>query len=546
MPYPVSGKRGMRPASRLQPSPQDIQCDKIPAAIAGINAVSNIAELGPNDAVSLFNLIPGQYGLRVRTGYQEWCTNVGSNGVRTIIPFNGSIAAEDRLFAAAEDGIYEVSSSTDTPTQLIAFPSSDDESGYGQWANFTTVGGNFSLYCDETNGYYTWDETPDTWSKIAAGTAAGEIDGVDPADLVSVTIYKNRAWFVRRNSATAYYLPPGYITGRATEFNFGNKFKTGGYLKNLYTWTLDSEGLNSFLVAISSSGDVVVYEGDDPDTPGSFRLRGVWFIGPPPAGRRIGGSFGGELYLLSAYGVIPISKLISGRLVQDTDIYLTRRITPLINADMRLFRSFLGWEVRLVPTENLILVSVPLQEGYPEKQYVQSINSEGWAVYRDIPYFTGDTWRGNFYIGTEDGRVLVHTGNLDNVLISDPNDFSQIEWSGIMGFRDYGDTGTYNRAAFIRPVFMAQQPPSYAVEARFDYDISEVLAPPAASDPSGALWDVAVWDVDVWGGDFQIIDGVKGAAGIGRSIAIAINGMSASETILLRFDFMGDSAQLTL
>lgn len=541
MPFPISGKGGMRQASLLQPSPQTTVSDKVPAPIAGINAVSNIAEMGPQDAVSLFNLIPGRYGCKVRTGWAEWCTNVGTNGVKTIIPFTGSIAVEDRLFACAGNGIYEVSATSAAPTLLETFPVADATSGYGVWTNFTTIAGRFALYCDETNGYYIWNESTDDWTKTAAGTAAGQIDGVDPAEFVGVTIYKSKAWFVRKNSAIAYYLPSGLITGRVTEFNFGNKFKTGGNIAALYTWTVDGgAGVNSYLVAVSTSGDVIVYQGDDPDVAGNFVERGNWFIGQPPAGRRLAGSFGGELYLLSTYGLLPMSKLISGALVQQDDIYLTRKISPLINDEMRLSVDELGWEVRIVPTENLILIATPKQVGIEYKQFVESINSQGWAIYQGIPYFTGDTWHGQYYIGTSDNRVLVHTGDVDNVLLADPDAATQIEWSGIMAFRDYGAPGTYNRTHFIRPVFLAQQAPSYNVEARYDYNITEATAPPDAASPSGALWDVAIWDVDLWGGDFQIVDNLRGGAGMGRAIAIAINGRSASKTTLLRFDIMTD------
>lgn len=343
---------------------------------------------------------------------------------------------------------------------------------------------------------------------------------------------------MRKGTSKAYYLPAGLITGRVTEFNFGNKFKSGGYLVNLFTWTLDADGLNSYLVALSSAGDVVVYAGDDPDVPGSFREKGSYFIGTPPAGRRLAGSFGGELYLLSRFGLLPLSRLLSGALVQQTDTYLSRRIAPLVNADMAVSRSLNGWEVKLIPSERLLAIATPKRSGLSFKQYVQSIDSEGWSIYRDLPYLTGDAWLDDFYIGTDDGRVLVHSGNLDNVTLEGESD--QIEWFGITAFRDYGEAGTYNRTQFIRPVFMAQQPPSYSVEARYDYNIAEVFDVPEAADPSGAVWDVAVWDVSLWAGDFQIIQDVKGASGLGRAIAVTVNGRSGSETTLIRFDVMRD------
>lgn len=541
MTFPVSGTRGPRNAKLLQPAPPELKCVPVPAPMGGINAVDGLFGMGersPQDAIFLYNLIPSQYGTKVRTGYKDHCTDVGEDGVRTILPYTGSVAGENRLWAMAADGIYDVSSSAASPSVDTSFPVSDLTSGYGQWTNYTTIGGHFGLYCDETNGYYVYTESSQTWAKIAMGAGGTEVANVDPADFVHVTIYKERAWFVEKNSARAWYLAVGSIYGAATVFNFGNKFKHGGTLVGLYNWTVDGgEGTNDYLVAISSSGDIVLYNGSDPSVATDFFQQGQWYIGPPPAGRRIAGSFGGELYVLSSYGIVPLTRLISGALIQQDDVYLSRKITPLINAQMAASREELGWEVKLISTENLLIAGVPKRTGYEFLQFVQALNSKGWAVYRDVPYFTGDTWEGQFYIGTSDGRVLIHSGTEDAVDIDGENGIA-ISWSAMSVFQEYGEVGRYKITQFIRPVFEAVQPPSYSVEARYDYNLSEVLAPPAASVLVGTLWDVGVWDTSLWGGDIIEVEKPVGGSGIGRNIAVAINGSSSTITILVRYDLM--------
>lgn len=539
--FPISGARGPRPAKLLQPTPPETKCVPVPAPMAGINAVDGLlsmGERGPEDSIFQYNLIPAEYGTKVRTGYRDWATDVGDDGIRTIMPYTGSVSANNRLWAMANDGIYNVSSSGASPAVTLAFATVDANSGYGQWTSYTTAAGHFGLYCDETNGYYVYTESGATWAKVAMGAGATQVANVDPADFVMPVIYKERVWFVERDSARAWYLPTGAIFGAATSFNFGNKFKKGGTLVALFNWTVDGgEGTNDYLVAFSSSGDVVLYLGDDPATATSFTQQGQWYIGPPPAGRRIAGSFGGELYVLSAYGIIPLTRLIAGALIQQDDIYLSRKITPLINDQMLLSRESLGWEIKLIPTENLLVCSVPARTGFSDIQFVQALNSKGWAVYRDIPYYTGDTWEGDFYIGTADNRVLLHTGTQDAVDLNGENGIA-IEWSGLSVFQEYGEIGKHKITQFIRPVFLAAQAPSYAVEARYDYNLSEVLSPPAAPSISGSVWDVGVWDSALWGGDFVEIENPVGGSGIGRNIAIAINGSSAAPTILVRYDLM--------
>jgi hypothetical protein len=540
--FPISGPKGQsRRATLLQPSPQNTQCYPIPAPNAGINAVDGLAGMKPDEAIFMFNMIPSQYGSRVRTGYRAFTDEVDPDGIRTLIPFNGSDSADDRLFACGEAGIYDITAGGVGPwAPDIAFLSTGVTSGQGIWNNFTTIAGHFSQYCDELNGYYVYTESSTTWAKVAMGGGASEISGVDPALFSFVTTFKSRAWFVEKDSARAWYLPVGAIFGAATVFNFGNKFKHGGTLVALYNWTVDGgEGIDDYLVAISSSGDVVVYKGNDPSTATDFLQHGSWYIGPPPAGRRLGGSFGGELYLLSTYGLLPMSKLISGTLVQQDQIYLTRKITPLIQEQMAFSRTVLGWEVKLIPSEQLLLVSAPKRTGFEFLQFVQSLNTEGWASYQSIPYYTGEVLNGTFYIASSDGIVYTHEGDLDNVSLDDSTS-DQIEWSVLQTFQEAGDPGYFKRTHFIRPVFLAEEAPSYVVEARYDYNLSQVFGAPAASVTAGALWDSAIWDTSVWAGDFAVIDNLRGAAGMGRTIAIGINGQSGTRTILVRYDVMKD------
>lgn len=543
MVFPISGPKGPRPASSLSPNPQETKCVPLPPPMGGINAVDGLINMearNPDDSIFQYNLIPSQYGVRVRTGTQEWCTNVGTNGVLSLIPYTGSAASATRLFACANNAIYDVSTSSAAPTLLLAFASVNSVSGYGKWTNYTTLGGYFCLFCDETNGYYLYTEATGLWTKVTNV----QVTVVDPALFVDVVIFKSKAWFVERGAARAWYLPTDAVIGAATAFNFGNKFRHGGTLVALYTWTLDGgDGSDDILVAISSAGDVILYKGNDPASATDFTQVGQWYIGPPPVGRRIAGSFGGELYLLSSYGITPLSKLIAGMLIQQEATQLSRKINPLVNNQMLAARDDLGWEIKLLSSENLLLASVPKQLGFSYLQFVQSLNTQGWAVYRDVPYFTGETWGGVFYFATTDNRVLIHTGTQDEVHLAATTGVA-INWSTLSVFAEYGEIGRYKRGQFVRPVFLAGKAPSYAIQVRYDYNLSEVLPPPAASATTGSVWDTGIWDLALWGGDFVEVENPVGGSGIGRAIAVAINGSSTTPTILVRYDLMYDTGGL--
>jgi hypothetical protein len=530
--YPVNPSRD-RPRQQ-----QTVISQPYPAPTGGINAISGLAEPMFQDAIYAFNMVPSQYGMKVRDGYTEWCTNVGDGGVRTVIPYKSTSVGEDKLFAAAEDGIYDVTATSTSPSSVLTFGSADATSGYGQYVNFINVGGDkFILYCDETNGYHLYTQSTDTWAAVAAGAAAGQINGADPGNFCFCMIWKKRVWFVERNTGNAYYLPVGQVTGTVTKFNFSNKFKQGGYLVGLWNWTVDGgEGVDDYLVAISSAGDVVVYKGTDPASANTFDQRGVYFIGPTPAGRRVAGAFGGELYLLSSYGLVPISKLMSGQVIIDTSIYVSRKITPLINTEMASKRLELGWEVKLLPSQNLLMISSPKGANESYIQFVQSLDTRGWAIYRDFPYETGDSWNGAFFLGTTDNRILIHTGTLDNVTIASPGEGEAIEFSILTWYQDLGTPAQSKVTQLIRPTFVADKLPIYAVLARYDYDLQEAVAVPISTAPTGSVWDVAIWDSAVWGAGLVAFNGLSGASGMGRSVAIALRGTCQARTTLVRFD----------
>ena len=116
------------------------------------------------------------------------CTGASSNNsVRTIIPYTGSTSSETRLWVTTSTGIWNATSSTSTPTQVVTFGSSAGRAGHGVVHAQTTAAGNFLYYADEQNGLYLYTESTQTWT--APGAVA--ITNVDPADTVFVTVYKS-------------------------------------------------------------------------------------------------------------------------------------------------------------------------------------------------------------------------------------------------------------------------------------------------------------------------------------------------------------------
>src|SRR5216684_1226120 len=384
----------MPAAQRWRPPPPTIQGVTVAAPIGGLNTIDAGASMPATDAILLYNMVAAEFGLRTRLGWSEWCT--GLTGA----------------------GIWDVSASSATPTQVLAFGVSTGDAGYGVGTVFVNAAGNhFMLYCDEVNGYFVYTESTNTW-------AVQTVTGADATTFVHVTIWANRAWFTARDTGYAWYTGIGAFAGTVTQFVFGSKFRAGGDLRGLFNWTqTGGQGVVTSLVAISGGGDVVIFQGTDPSLAASFAIRGVWSLGGGgvPAGRRIATDYGGELLVLSTVGVLPLSQLVSGSNVFDRQQYATAKISNTFNQLAYAGRTLKGWQMRLHPNDNTLLINVP-QPDNTTIQLAMSLATKGWSQYRDMPRMLSlEGWNGDLYFGTADGRVCKNAGYLDGITLAAPS-----------------------------------------------------------------------------------------------------------------------------
>lgn len=521
--------------ARRQPLPSTVTDVHLPAPMGGENTVSAGTAMPPTDATRLYNLIASELGMRVRLGSREWVTGltgVVDNTVRSMLPFTGAQAsgAGDRQFATTSTGIWDVSASTTTPTQVVTFPSSAGDAGYGVSTVAVTAAGHYLLYADEENGLYRYEESSATWTKVAMGAGVGQIGGVDPGNLVFVLVFKGRVWLVERSTANAWYLPAGAIAGTATKFEVGQRFKAGGPLIGLWSWTYDGgAGLDDSLVGVSGGGDVVIFKGTDPSNAATWGLHGVWSLGgSPPVGRRIATDTGGDLLLLSRLGILPLSRLVAGEF--EKDAYVTAKVANRFNAIMQTRSTLPGWSMRLHPEDNALVVTYPTFTGQPTEQLVMALAGRSWTRYRDLPMFSTEVWGGKFYFGTTDGRVLINDGYVDGVTLADPDAYTPVQWAGLTAFSNLGN-GRLKQVQLLRPVLLSDSsPPASEVQAVYDFSMAE-LPPVSVSGGEGSVWDGGVWDEAVWGGDFQALQPVRGSAGLGFAVAVSIRGTATARTI---------------
>jgi hypothetical protein len=617
------------PALRLKrPVPQRATnaAVHLPAPTGGINAADPASAMPPTDCLSLYNLIPYQYGLRVRSGWREWCTNVGTDlaglgfyddgspmmfhlaaplggavvgawpgisrdGVRTIISFYGKNEAGDRLFACTAYGIYDCTKSTDAPTLVYTYPIGPTLDQYGNVVNPPGAGvmsytsfvnansDHFIAACDGANGYLLYSEATDAWTKVTQGSGTGQINATnanggnvpDPSTFRFVMAWKNRLWFIPDNSSTAYYLPVNVYAGQINPIYMGSRFRYGGALVGLYSWTGDGGiGVDDHLVGISRGGDVVVYKGTDPAFAETFGLVGVWWVGQIPPGRNIATDFGGDLFILARLGCLPMSKLVNGVPTADPNTYVTAKVNNLFNKFMTERGHLDGWAVKMNPADNLLVINIPATPDKVQEQLVMSLANKGWAEQIGVPMMCMETYKGNIYFGTEDSRVCVHDGYTDGAALDGTGAYA-IDCSILTAYSSLG-SAMKKRVHMIKPYFSTDgTPPGYQVQARYDFDLAQIGVVPTTPTPPTSSWGTGKWGAPnglqvttnfqsapvpwtnltrvavtassnaKWGRGTGTEAKLKGTTGIGTSVAFILRVTTKTNTTLVGFDAVLDS-----
>lgn len=521
----------------------------IPAPLGGINSIA-VAGAGPiTDCVYLVNMFAAEHGLRTRLGHQRrpgWTGTALSP--KELFGYEGPvkdfIGAEEierpgMLFGTSPSGIHHMAYSGGT---VYGFPTLGVvDAGSGTFHAFTTLAGQFCLYTDEAWGYHIYGELSGNLGWQAAGVTTGVWDmsssdvslDFDATKMVQVTSWQRRVWLTQRDSTIAWYLAPGAVAGEATPFDFGPKFRRGGKLIGLWSWTKEGgAGLGDALVALSTSGDVVVYEGTDPDTAGEFIQKGVWNVGILPSGRHVATDVGGDLLVMTSLGLVSLAQLVSGANVVDSTQFLTGKIANLFSSMVMRYKDFFGWSVHMNPVEGTLLVCVPKTYDGHTIQLAYSFSAKSWSVYTGLDMSSASTLFGEFFFIKPDGTLWISTGSADGVAVNGSGG-TPIPFYGLTLSSDLG-TPRVKQVHLIRPwVLSGGEAASLTVVPRYDLHFAEA--------PAWAI-DQLVRQPTASPGEWEptLLPGGRtmGANGLGHKVALAFKGSAREQVTLAGFDLV--------
>ena len=480
----------------------------IPAPVKGWNAKDALADMDEEFAIELENVFPNMTDVEVRGGYASHSTGNGSAAVETLIEYAGP--ATHKLIAAAGSVIYDASA-------VGASTSIATGKANARWQTtmFGTSGGSFLFM---VNG----EDAPIYYNGSAFTTPT--LGSVTAADIVHVTAHQRRLFFTFNDSLTFGYLPIVSVAGTVATFDVGGLCKKGGKIQACGSWTRDGgSGPDDIFVIITSEGECILYNGDDPSDASKWSLVGVFSIGKP-IGRRCIEKVGAELIVITQDGAVPLSVFLPIDQVASSSKSLSDNIRNQFLSSARSYGNLFGWQSIHYPQGSYALFNIPISISVSH-QYVVNTQTGAWGKFVNQNAACWALYNGDLYFGATTGGVIfkADTGTSDN----DAN----IEWTIQPAFSYFGTKGRQKLFTMCRPHFGSNGSPSIAIDLNVNFSDINPTSVPTPPVINGGVWDTSKWDEADWSPDNTQVSAWATVYGLGECASPTIRGADKSLSI---------------
>jgi hypothetical protein len=448
------------------------------APIGGWNTTAALAAMPPLDCVVIDNFWPSTEQLEIRKGSADHATAITGN-VESLMAYNGLTRS---LWAAAGTGIYNATS----PGAVGASASTITNARF-EYINFTNTGGSYLIAVNGVDKLKLYDGA--TWTNID-GTSTPAITGVATTELSFVSQHKRRVWFLRKNSLNAYYLATDAIGGALITFPMGGIFRLGGYLMAQASWTIDGgNGSDDYQVTVTSEGEAAVYRGTDPAVAANWELVGTYFLGAP-VGPKCFVKYGGDLIYMSQSGVVEFSKILQSAII-GRDRALSQKIQKVISESAALYGNNFGWQGIVYPTENALLLNIPVTTNTLQYQYCMNTITKAWTRFLNWNANCWEIFNNKLFFGTAGKVCQAWVGTSDSGLA--------ISAEVQAAFNKFGVNGN-KKIELVRPNIGLNGQVALNVRFNTDFQTAPIFSEVTIGTANSALWDTGTWDVSVWSG----------------------------------------------
>lgn len=492
-----------------------ISTKSFPPPTKGWYALENIAAGKPGIAFVLENYFPRADTVDLRFGWEQHSDTTETTAVQTIMSLNAQ-NGQNAMFSVANGTVYDVTSSSAAATTVTGLTNSKIES-----VNFSTSGGNF-LFCvnGEDEAFY-YDGT--NWT-------VPSITGVLSDTFSHVMVFKSRLYFVIKDSLSFGFLPSDSIAGAADYFPLGNVFSMGGHLLSMMSWTIDGgSGPDDHAVFVTSEGQIAIYQGSDPTDPNDWALIGVYTV-PTPIGKRCLLKVGGDIYIITTEGVLPLSKSLILDKAAVNNFAMTKNISPAMNKLARLYQDNFGWQIIAYPRGTMAIVNVPIDEGRLQHQLVMNTITGAWCRFTNQNANCWHVFEDRLFFGGNDGVVYEADCAASDGGAAIVGDMRLYDDS-------FGAGSVLKQFKMVRVNIYSDGRSSPLVGLNIDYEDRPPNGTVQNAVSDVILWDQFNWDEANWPADrvlFNSWQGLTERPGYTAALRLKVSALGTGSPILLQ------------
>ena len=339
------------------------------------------------------------------------------------------------------------------------------------------------------------------------------------------------------NDNAFYFTQAGSYQGVFKKFDLGS-FSRGGKLVFMMSWTQQDAGLGSddFLVFVFSTGEMLVYQGDDPESAGFFEQIGRYQTAEP-MGIRGFCNYGSDAIIMTRDGYVALSTIVQQGRLSDVPAF-SRMIHNAVDSVTSQNAPTFGWDVVNFQREGLMLFNVPI-DGITYQQHVYNTITGKWCRFKGWNFPCMTVSRERLYAGTLDGKVVT--------LLESASDRGEpIQFTCLYAFNYFGDAGVRKHVTAAQILSTQTRPGLIQLTGYADYEVPEIVPifippsyvasswsinPPSPPNIEGSYWDQDYWSSE---GTYLTTKGWQNVSAYGYSCALLVRMAKVNESIIWR------------
>lgn len=350
-------------------------------------------------------------------------------------------------------------------------------------------------------------------------------------NFIGVVNFKGRAIYWSTSFCGFWYAAPGAFQGQLNFFPLDLVFKNGGNVVNVITWSRDNgDGVDDIFAAISSTGEVLTYQGTDPGTALNWSMMGRFQIGRP-LGVRGHGRLASTEIILTTDGFMSMDEAIVNQRTAEGNTFAGKIIRAAQNSALQYQANF-GWECFYYPRQGLFIVNVPVVSGGQTEQYIVNVNTGAWCRFTGWNFRTFCVFNDRLYGGSANGNLYLCDTGIGDATVAYPyaDNGTSVLRTCTTAYLPLNPGGRFQLTAID---FMSSiNYPSYA-SWQISSDYRALVLPGITSAPISqqAQWDISSWDTDFWA------DASTPAAIVSRPIRVSVAGFGYSASLNFRYQY---------